>query len=121
MKTDNTELQKLDCNCNDCKFMIRDMAKFKESETTHDRWQKNHFDGIVARMQRGVDEHYKAQDFNAGYDLEKKAKAMKYQFDRKECAINYGTCEKFSKGVSFIPGVLQLETQKCFEHRKSNF
>ena len=23
------ELQKLDCNCNDCKFMIRDIDKFK--------------------------------------------------------------------------------------------
>ena len=24
------ELQKIDCNCNDCKFMVRDIAKLKE-------------------------------------------------------------------------------------------
>lgn len=23
------ELQKIDCNCNDCKFMVRDIEKFK--------------------------------------------------------------------------------------------
>lgn len=26
------ELQKIDCNCNDCKFMIRDLDKFKSQD-----------------------------------------------------------------------------------------
>jgi hypothetical protein len=32
--------------------------------------------------------------------------------------INYGKCLKFDKDVSFIPNTLQLETQRCFLHRK---
>lgn len=34
--------------------------------------------------------------------------------------INYGYCEKFNKKVSFIPNMIQLDTQKCFVHRKNN-
>lgn len=33
--------------------------------------------------------------------------------------INYGHCTKFDKPVSFIPAVCQIDTQHCFEHRKS--
>lgn len=33
--------------------------------------------------------------------------------------INYGNCQKLAKEVSFIPNTIQLETQNCFEHRKS--
>jgi hypothetical protein len=32
--------------------------------------------------------------------------------------LSFGNCTKFSKSVSFIPNVCQLETQHCFEHRK---
>ncbi len=30
----------------------------------------------------------------------------------------FGDCVKFNKAVSFIPETCQIETQKCFEHRK---
>jgi hypothetical protein len=30
------ELQKIDCNCNDCKFMQRDVAKFKSYDHLHE-------------------------------------------------------------------------------------
>lgn len=62
------ELQKIDCNCNDCKFMERDMSRPPDKG--------------------------------------------------KPCPINYGKCTKFDKPVSFIPGTCQLNTQKCFEHRR---
>lgn len=29
------ELQKIDCNCNDCAFMVRDTAKFKSFDWLH--------------------------------------------------------------------------------------
>jgi len=32
--------------------------------------------------------------------------------------LNFGTCTKFNKSVTFIPNTCQLETQQCFEHRK---
>jgi hypothetical protein len=34
------ELQKIDCNCNDCKFMIRDIEKRKQYDHLHEG-QKN--------------------------------------------------------------------------------
>ena len=46
------------------------------------------------------------------------ANKMKFQFDKKEIAINYGSCEKFEKPVSFIPNTIQLDTQQCFKNRK---
>ncbi len=70
------ELQKLDCNCNDCVFMIRDFDKMKSYDHLHVGQEK------------------------------------------ASHRINYGQCSKFSNPVSFIPNVLQLETQKCFKHRR---
>lgn len=35
MKTDNIELQILDSNCNDCKFMNRDFEKYKSFDNLH--------------------------------------------------------------------------------------
>lgn len=64
------ELQLIDCNCNDCKFMNRDLSR---------------------PPQKGV-----------------------------PSPINYGSCTKFNKPVSFIPATCQIETQECFEHRKAN-
>jgi len=29
------ELQKIDCNCNDCKFMVRDFAKFEAHKKSY--------------------------------------------------------------------------------------
>ncbi len=70
------ELQNIDCNCNDCKFMVRDMPKLK----SWDWW----YEGRL----------------NCSY------------------RINYGTCTKFNKPITFIPNNCQIETQNCFEHRR---
>ncbi len=69
------ELQKIDCNCNDCKFMVRDFETYKKFDHLYD----------------GTSPSYR---------------------------INYGNCQKFNKAVSFIPGVCQIDTQYCFEHRR---
>tara|TARA_R110000824_G_scaffold114161_2_gene264463 strand:+ start:678 stop:914 length:237 start_codon:yes stop_codon:yes gene_type:complete len=69
------ELQKLDCNCNDCKFMVRDFEKLKTHKESYIGT------GLIDRL-------------------------------------SFGKCNKFNKDVSFIPGVLQLETQNCFKHRR---
>lgn len=82
------ELQKIDCNCNDCKFMLRDIEKFKKiKKQTIERQKKEH-------------KGNKPFQFKGG--------AM----------VGYGNCTKFNKEVSFIPNVCQIETQNCFEHRK---
>ena len=69
------ELQKIDCNCNDCKSMLRDFKKLE----LHKESYKN--TGIMDRL-------------------------------------TFGDCIKFNKPVTFIPKTCQIETQKCFEHRK---
>lgn len=75
------ELQKIDCNCNDCKHMVRDFNKYKS------------FDSLY------TDDNGKIS--NPSY------------------RVSYGKCNKLNKDVSFIANTCQIETQNCFEHRKS--
>ena len=91
------ELQKIDCNCNDCVFMVRDLEKFKSSKQWHYDLQLKYFNLIKEKT---------------------KDEKMRFEFNSKSVSINYGNCTKFNKPVSFIPNVFQLETQQCFKHRK---
>jgi hypothetical protein len=70
------ELQNIDCNCNDCKFMIRDFDKLIKHKESYQGT------GLMDRL-------------------------------------TFGKCSKFNKDVSFIPETCQLDTQKCFKHRRS--
>ena len=92
------ELQQIDCNCNDCKFMIRDTNKRKESIDFQYKMQLDYFNIIKAKTEDDK---------------------MKFQFDSSKAAIHYGNCSKLNKVVSFIPNICQLETQECFEHRRN--
>jgi hypothetical protein len=71
------ELQKVDCNCNDCIFMVRDLEKYKSFNELYENTTPRH-------------------------------------------RLQYGTCSKFNKSVSFIPNTIQLNTQQCFKHRKDD-
>ena len=96
-KESRYELQKVDCNCNDCKFMVRDLDKYNESVALHHKWQLDYFNAIKEKT---------------------KDETMRFQFDRNEAMINYGWCQTFNQEVTFIPNVCQLDTQECFTHRK---
>lgn len=91
------ELQKIDCNCNDCTFMVRDMVKFK-------KWENFHRD-------------LQLKDFNRRKELELIRPNAQFQFD-KSCLSSYGKCDKLDKEVWFIPNQCQIETQDCFKHRR---
>lgn len=67
--------QLIDCNCNDCIFMIRDFDKTN--------YHKNSYKGT------GLSDN-----------------------------CQYGSCTKLNKEVYFSPNTCQIETQKCFKHRK---
>lgn len=124
-------LQKIDCNCNDCFFMTRDFDKFKESLSSHKRWDEDHFNMQRRKMLENVDEwkekarkarkkgqEGKMKECMRKYEyLKNEVKKMNFVFDKSSSAINYGRCEKFEKDVSFIPNCAQLDTQECFEHR----
>jgi hypothetical protein len=101
------ELQKLDCNCNDCKFMVRDMEKFNKWREWRRLMQLEDFERKKAHA---IKVSTTDQELN-------KALKMSFQFDSSGL-LNYGSCTKLHKEVSFIPNNFQLDTQACFEHRK---
>jgi len=119
MNNSSYELQKIDCNCNDCKFMDRDLQRFKKSLNTHYKWQLDYFNTIRNNLYKKA-EKWKRKGFPKKYEtVKREADKMRFQFDKKKASINYGNCTKHNKPVSFLPNTLQLETQECFEHRKS--
>lgn len=71
------ELQLIDCNCNDCKHMIRDFERLNQHKKSYEGT------GVMDNLQ-------------------------------------FGFCSQLEKNVSFIPNTCQLETQSCFQHRKTN-
>jgi len=42
-------LQKIDCNCNDCRYMERDIEQYKEWSKWHLEYQQKLFGGTIAR------------------------------------------------------------------------
>lgn len=110
-------LQKIDCNCNDCKFMDRDIYKHNRSEVVHHLWQIDYFLTVRKKMVERGRFWIKKGDIEKGEKLLKEAKEMKFQYSNTSF-INYGYCTKLEKDVSFIPNTCQLETQECFEHRR---
>ncbi len=109
------ELQKIDCCCNDCKHLVRDVQQYtdtvendKDSQIFFFRRKKARFI-IKARANKDLRKRAAAL---------KLAVAMKHVYFVQRAAINYGTCGKLNKLVTFIPNTFQLDTQYCFEHRK---
>lgn len=112
------ELQKLDCNCNDCIFLKRDIDRYKKSLEDHYKWQLDYFNTIRNNLYDKANKWRRKGDLEKFETVSKQADRLKFQFDKKEVSINYGFCDKFKKDVSFIPNTLQLDTQECFKHRK---
>lgn len=121
-KTKNAamDLQNIDCNCNDCLFMERDVERFKQSLSQHNQWQLNYFYAIKNNLLKKA-KHWIERGFpEKAVPLTNEANRMKFQFNKKEVAIHYGDCAKFKKSVSFIPNICQIDTQECFSHRRLN-
>lgn len=117
-KESTIELQKIDCNCNDCKFMVRDMEQYKESLEKHQTWQFSAFELKKKRLIEKSEEWANKGEFDKAKSLFEEAESMRFIFDKSYSLINYGHCQKFNKPVSFIPNTCQLETQNCFTHRR---
>lgn len=115
------ELQKIDCNCNDCIFMIRNVDKFKESQEHHLKMQSDYFKTLRSKVvEKANFWKYKKNDLEKYSDIAMEADRMKFQFDKSAAMINFGTCTKLNKEVQFIPNTCQLDTQECFKHRKDS-
>ena len=114
------ELQKIDCNCNDCISMVRDFDRFQQSLSDHKRWQLSHFNTIKAKKIERSKELRTVGKIDEASRLVDEANKMRFRFDKSVATINYGNCTKLNKKVSFIPNTVQLDTQECFIHRKEN-
>lgn len=105
------ELQKFDCNCSDCKHLLRNNYR-KQIE---DEW----------RRKLDFEEWNKQREADLFVALTLLDKTMLYEitnrrFLPRKPQMAFGYCKLFElKEISFLPGVLQLETQQCFEHRRN--
>jgi hypothetical protein len=113
-------LADIDCNCNDCKFMVRDFDKHNESQRLHYHWQLDYFNTVKNNLIKRAKWHKDVKNDLVIWDmLMTEAEEMVFLPNKKEASISYGNCQKFNKQVSFIPNICQLETQQCFENRRN--
>jgi hypothetical protein len=126
------ELQKLDCNCNDCGYMVRDFARFNQSLEDHRRWQFEAYMRVKFKklaLAHFYETRNKEGDIEKVKNLRNEASEItskSFVFDKSSNTINYGKCTyganhnnpKPEAFVTFIPNTLQADTQHCFKHRK---
>jgi hypothetical protein len=108
------QLQRVDCNCNNCGFMKRDIDKYKIWYDWHRERELEEFEGAKAKA---IAEAEAIEDESNRRGMLYKANKMRFFF-QKDKLINYGFCVKFKKAVSFLPDTCRIETQHCFVHRK---
>jgi len=111
------ELQKIDCSCNECGYLIRDIDKLKRINL---ELRKLHEDVFNLRKENLIREAKQLILTNKekGEKNLKKSLILEFHYNNSPTPILYGNCSKFNKEISFIGGVLSIENQKCFVHRK---
>jgi hypothetical protein len=106
-------LQRIDCNCNNCGYMRRDLATYKVWEDWH---RAREFEDFEKRKAKAITDAEAIEDEGSRKALLYKANKMRFHFEKIKL-INYGYCTKFDKPVTFLPNICQIETQRCFVHR----
>lgn len=109
------ELQKIDCCCNDCGYMVRDLEKYKRVLEWDKKWQLIFFRSKKARAIVRARRHKNPEKRALALA---DAVALTHTYFPQRIPIGYGACTKFGKQVSFTPNTCQLDTQDCFVHRK---
>lgn len=94
--------------------MQRDLDTYKKWEEWHRLTSLEEFERAKSKA---IQDALNMEDLKIREIMFLKAQKMKFQFDKSKLT-NYGRCAKFNKPVSFRPGICQIETQKCFIHRK---
>jgi hypothetical protein len=113
------ELQELDCNCSDCKYLSRKLSERQIHVDLHYREQKKSFDTKRIKMFLAGEKRLDKNENDKAKAIFKEARKLTFVFDESKCSLHFGRCGKFNKDVSFITNTLQIETQDCFVHRKS--
>ena len=124
------ELQKIDCNCNDCKYLFRLLDKqndiLAESKVSDEEIFYIVKDRKAKYIQSTIESITKYKDFinDSEQKIQKQKNklklllAKKYVYQGNKSPSQYGLCLKFDKQITFIPNSCQIETQNCFVHRK---
>ncbi len=116
-KESTYELQKIDCNCNDCAFMIRDLDAYNKNLAWDKETQQQSFDEKKAKaIAAALDK--KDRKHKGWEESLKSAQALKHTYTPQKVGQLYGSCSKLNKPVTFLANTLQLDTQSCFTHRK---
>lgn len=110
-------LQKIDCNCNDCKFFVRDMDALKASKQFHRdycAWSYR------VRRQYCWDEAQKAlaKGEQKRHDEMMRQRRIVTVDTGYKTGLVFGNCAKLNKPITTVPNVCQPDTQQCFEHRR---
>jgi hypothetical protein len=110
-------LQLIDCNCNDCGFLKRDLNTFQKNLAEDKVDQQILFDNKKARaIEKALK---KKEQGNKNWEQSlRAANALTHTYFPQSTPQCYGHCSKLDKPVTFIPNTLQLHTQSCFVHRK---
>ena len=116
-KESKKELQKIDCNCNDCAYLNRSLSKRQNHVDFHFDMQKRHFNSKRMRLLKKGEWWLKKNEVEKAKLIFKEARGMRFVFDEGSCSLHYGMCTKFKKDVSFVTNTCQLETQDCFKPR----
>lgn len=111
------ELQKIDCNCNDCGYLVRDLEKYKV-QIAHDKSEQIwFFRRKKARRLWEARKKFKKDPIKGAQSL-KEAIALSHTYRPQIVQSNYGNCSRFEKDINFLPNTFQIDTQDCFKHRK---
>lgn len=114
-KESKIELEKIDCNCNECIYLLRNLEKYNYFVS---KWKEidiyNH-NKQIERLKEKLER--KDEKKKEGYLLELK-KLTTGKLNHARPFVHYGKCLKLKKEISFIPGQCQIDTQECFKHRK---
>ena len=111
-------LQELDCNCNDCIFMIRNQERLKESQALHKKWSDDSWKRKRESIKKKADSAKQKGNEDSCKSLMKEYRALKPDYSIRS-TIQYGTCEPVGDDLSFIPNTIQVDTQDCFQHRRT--
>jgi hypothetical protein len=100
--------------------MVRDTDLYNEWLEKHRQWAFDYFTTMKNKMIEKAKWWKDVKgDLEKWNDLLTESEKMIFQFDKKAVSVNYGSCSKFNKPVSFIPNTCQPDTQYCFENRKN--
>lgn len=123
-------LQRIDCNCNDCGFLERLQNKLNEAVANDKLYQEEFFNITIERkINKTLNdienlEKHRSLIRNADDKIKGKQnylsllKKKKFGYQGQKTQSQYGRCLNFDKEITFFPNTCQIETQKCFIHRK---